>query len=56
MAKGAGGLIFAPELELELDFNKLSIENIPVELGADDSMMSRLEELRNWNGDSHAGG
>ena len=24
----------------ELDFNKLSIENIPVELGADDSMMS----------------
>ena len=47
VAKGAGGLLFAPELELELDFNKLSIENIPVELGADDSMMSRLEELRN---------
>ena len=57
MAKGAGGLVlFTPELELELDFNKLSMENIPVELGADDSMMSRLEELRNWNGDSHAGG
>lgn len=48
VAKGAGGLVlFTPELELELDFNKLSMENIPVELGADDSMMSRLEELRN---------
>ena len=30
---------FAPELELELDFNRLSMENIPVELGADDSMI-----------------
>ena len=54
MAKGAGGLVlFTPELELELDFNKLSMENIPVELGADDSMMSsetlKFKNLNFWN-------
>ena len=35
----ATGKGFAPELELVLDFNRLSMENIPVELGADDSMI-----------------